>query len=166
MRLHWSKKLLRLVNVCKVNGFRWSLWPVNLVQLIVLSAGRSTAASPSCKTNGSIWQSDTHVCLLIRMARLDLSICILATALYVIGLGVTFTLVQKHVPEPYMDEIFHIPQARRYCAGNFSEVSVLDQRWMWCGQSVCCWLLVVDRIVNIDLSFSGMRKLPHRQDCT
>ena len=26
--------------------------------------------------------------------------------------------------EPYMDEIFHIPQARQYCAGNFSKVSM------------------------------------------
>lgn len=25
------------------------------------------------------------------------------------------------VPEPYMDEVFHIPQARAYCAGNYSQ---------------------------------------------
>ncbi|KAK6942960.1 Alpha-2-glucosyltransferase Alg10 [Dillenia turbinata] len=28
-------------------------------------------------------------------------------------------LVNRIVPEPYMDEIFHIPQAQRYCEGNF-----------------------------------------------
>ncbi|KAL2165046.1 hypothetical protein VTH06DRAFT_342 [Thermothelomyces fergusii] len=28
-------------------------------------------------------------------------------------------LVDKHVPEPYLDEVFHIPQAQRYCAGHF-----------------------------------------------
>ncbi|KAI3724173.1 hypothetical protein L2E82_35941 [Cichorium intybus] len=28
-------------------------------------------------------------------------------------------LVNHIVPEPYMDEIFHIPQAQQYCAGNF-----------------------------------------------
>ncbi|KAI4356470.1 hypothetical protein L6164_000492 [Bauhinia variegata] len=28
-------------------------------------------------------------------------------------------LVNRIVPEPYMDEIFHIPQAQRYCKGNF-----------------------------------------------
>ena len=27
-------------------------------------------------------------------------------------------------PKPYMDEIFHIPQAREYCAGNFTSVSL------------------------------------------
>ena len=25
--------------------------------------------------------------------------------------------VAEHQPEPYMDEIFHVPQARAYCAG-------------------------------------------------
>eukprot|EP00191_Tetraselmis_sp_GSL018_P012453 CAMPEP_0177594952 /NCGR_PEP_ID=MMETSP0419_2-20121207/10076_1 /TAXON_ID=582737 /ORGANISM="Tetraselmis sp., Strain GSL018" /LENGTH=44 /DNA_ID= /DNA_START= /DNA_END= /DNA_ORIENTATION= len=24
------------------------------------------------------------------------------------------------VPEPYMDEIFHVPQAQRYCRGDFA----------------------------------------------
>ncbi|TKY69584.1 Dol-P-Glc:Glc(2)Man(9)GlcNAc(2)-PP-Dol alpha-1,2-glucosyltransferase [Spatholobus suberectus] len=28
-------------------------------------------------------------------------------------------LVNRIVPEPYMDEIFHIPQAQQYCRGNF-----------------------------------------------
>ncbi|WFD31743.1 dolichyl-P-Glc:Glc2Man9GlcNAc2-PP-dolichol alpha-1,2-glucosyltransferase [Malassezia sp. CBS 17886] len=28
--------------------------------------------------------------------------------------------VNTAVPEPYMDEVFHIPQAARYCAGNFA----------------------------------------------
>ncbi len=31
--------------------------------------------------------------------------------------------VTNLVPEPYMDEIFHIPQAQRYCQGKFLEVS-------------------------------------------
>ncbi|MCO5551204.1 hypothetical protein L7F22_004703 [Adiantum nelumboides] len=31
----------------------------------------------------------------------------------------TFDLVNRHVPGPYMDEIFHIPQAMRYCRGEF-----------------------------------------------
>ncbi|XP_021912123.1 dol-P-Glc:Glc(2)Man(9)GlcNAc(2)-PP-Dol alpha-1,2-glucosyltransferase isoform X2 [Carica papaya] len=29
-------------------------------------------------------------------------------------------LVNRTVPEPYMDEIFHVPQAQQYCQGNFS----------------------------------------------
>ncbi|KAK8708948.1 hypothetical protein V6N13_059983 [Hibiscus sabdariffa] len=28
-------------------------------------------------------------------------------------------LVNRIVPDPYMDEIFHIPQAQRYCNGDF-----------------------------------------------
>ncbi|XP_043695140.1 dol-P-Glc:Glc(2)Man(9)GlcNAc(2)-PP-Dol alpha-1,2-glucosyltransferase [Telopea speciosissima] len=28
-------------------------------------------------------------------------------------------MVNRFVPEPYMDEIFHIPQAQQYCKGNF-----------------------------------------------
>ena len=30
-------------------------------------------------------------------------------------------LVDQNVPAAYMDEIFHIPQAQRYCAGNFTQ---------------------------------------------
>lgn len=29
--------------------------------------------------------------------------------------------VSEHVPAPYMDEIFHVPQAQAYCAGRFVE---------------------------------------------
>ncbi|BFZ62026.1 glucosyltransferase [Saitoella coloradoensis] len=35
---------------------------------------------------------------------------------------VAFGLFQEHVPEPYMDEIFHIPQALRYIEGDY---------WTW-----------------------------------
>uniref|UniRef100_A0A0R0F162 Dol-P-Glc:Glc(2)Man(9)GlcNAc(2)-PP-Dol alpha-1,2-glucosyltransferase n=1 Tax=Glycine max TaxID=3847 RepID=A0A0R0F162_SOYBN len=31
----------------------------------------------------------------------------------------TTVMVNRIVPEPYMDEIFHIPQAQQYCKGNF-----------------------------------------------
>jgi hypothetical protein len=31
--------------------------------------------------------------------------------------GIFNLKVSSIVPEPYMDEIFHIPQARAYCAG-------------------------------------------------
>uniref|UniRef100_A0A2C9JD25 Dol-P-Glc:Glc(2)Man(9)GlcNAc(2)-PP-Dol alpha-1,2-glucosyltransferase n=2 Tax=Biomphalaria glabrata TaxID=6526 RepID=A0A2C9JD25_BIOGL len=34
--------------------------------------------------------------------------------------GVIFQLVQKAQNNPYMDEIFHIPQAQQYCRSNFS----------------------------------------------
>ncbi|KAK3932622.1 Dol-P-Glc:Glc(2)Man(9)GlcNAc(2)-PP-Dol alpha-1,2-glucosyltransferase [Frankliniella fusca] len=38
--------------------------------------------------------------------------------------GVTCTIFEflyKTQPNPYLDEVFHIPQARRYCDGNFTE---------------------------------------------
>ncbi|KAL7792037.1 glycosyltransferase family 59 protein [Trichoderma ceciliae] len=49
------------------------------------------------------------------------------------GLGLIFTVslaaaaflwlgvVSEMVPEPYLDEVFHIPQAQKYCEGRFSE---------------------------------------------
>ena len=30
--------------------------------------------------------------------------------------------INDSVPKPYMDEIFHIPQAQQYCLGNYNEV--------------------------------------------
>ncbi|CAM1511742.1 Fc.00g092550.m01.CDS01 [Cosmosporella sp. VM-42] len=38
--------------------------------------------------------------------------------------GATFSwvyIVSSRVPEPYLDEVFHIPQAQRYCEGRFRE---------------------------------------------
>jgi len=40
--------------------------------------------------------------------------------LYSCLLALTGTLVNQTVPSPYMDEIFHVPQAQAYCAGNFT----------------------------------------------
>ena len=38
-------------------------------------------------------------------------------AAYPVLLAGIANLVGKMVPQPYMDEIFHIPQAQAYCAG-------------------------------------------------
>ncbi|KAI7881639.1 hypothetical protein K492DRAFT_176982 [Lichtheimia hyalospora FSU 10163] len=35
-------------------------------------------------------------------------------------LAATANLVNTHIPQSYMDEIFHIPQAQRYCSNDFS----------------------------------------------
>ena len=32
------------------------------------------------------------------------------------------TSIHSVQPDPYMDEIFHIPQAQKYCFGQFKEV--------------------------------------------
>lgn len=34
-------------------------------------------------------------------------------------------LVQDQIDSPYMDEIFHVPQAQQYCLGNYDHVSLL-----------------------------------------
>ena len=34
--------------------------------------------------------------------------------------AIVFGLYNKEQPQPYMDEIFHLPQARNYCVGNLS----------------------------------------------
>ncbi|PVI07788.1 glycosyltransferase family 59 protein [Periconia macrospinosa] len=31
-----------------------------------------------------------------------------------------YNLVTKHVPDPYLDEFFHVPQAQRYCRNDFT----------------------------------------------
>jgi hypothetical protein len=46
----------------------------------------------------------------------------LVTGLYVVVSASVFRLINNVQPEPYMDEIFHIPQARKYCNGKFTEV--------------------------------------------
>ncbi|XP_071816104.1 dol-P-Glc:Glc(2)Man(9)GlcNAc(2)-PP-Dol alpha-1,2-glucosyltransferase-like [Apostichopus japonicus] len=43
------------------------------------------------------------------------------SALFVLVTAVIFLQVEKFQHTPYMDEIFHVPQAQKYCAGNFTE---------------------------------------------
>ena len=49
---------------------------------------------------------------LLKRGIISLTFCVL-TALI-------FTEVNKNEPNPYMDEIFHIPQARNFCNGNYT----------------------------------------------
>ena len=46
---------------------------------------------------------------------------LMVLAVYSVTLGVVSDLVNTRVPDPYMDEIFHIPQAQKYCDGNFTQ---------------------------------------------
>ncbi|KAI1293800.1 Dol-P-Glc:Glc(2)Man(9)GlcNAc(2)-PP-Dol alpha-1,2-glucosyltransferase [Halotydeus destructor] len=47
---------------------------------------------------------------------------VIVTAIgYVCSLLTIFLMVNDEVPQPYMDEIFHIEQARAYCVGNFTQ---------------------------------------------
>lgn len=54
-----------------------------------------------------------------------------------------FSRVTREQREPYMDEVFHIPQAQKYCSGKFNEV-----RWE-----------LLDRVAmkaSVPLLFSGL----------
>ena len=52
----------------------------------------------------------------------------LLIAAYVVASSAVFAVVTAAVPEPYMDEIFHVPQAVKYCQGRFREVRETDYR--------------------------------------
>ncbi|KAH6639335.1 alpha-1,2 glucosyltransferas-like protein alg10 [Boeremia exigua] len=43
-----------------------------------------------------------------------------AAAVFAASTTVWFGLVNIHVPDPYLDEFFHIPQAQNYCAGDYT----------------------------------------------
>ncbi|KAL9931944.1 hypothetical protein V8E36_009259 [Tilletia maclaganii] len=43
----------------------------------------------------------------------------LSPLLYAVPLSIAAALVNRTVPEPYLDEIFHIPQAQAYCEGKW-----------------------------------------------
>ncbi|XP_044495523.1 dol-P-Glc:Glc(2)Man(9)GlcNAc(2)-PP-Dol alpha-1,2-glucosyltransferase isoform X1 [Mangifera indica] len=47
------------------------------------------------------------------MGRVEVAVIV---SLWVIPISI---LVNRIVPDPYMDEIFHVPQAQQYCKGNF-----------------------------------------------
>uniref|UniRef100_A0A0V0GGS1 Dol-P-Glc:Glc(2)Man(9)GlcNAc(2)-PP-Dol alpha-1,2-glucosyltransferase n=1 Tax=Solanum chacoense TaxID=4108 RepID=A0A0V0GGS1_SOLCH len=46
-------------------------------------------------------------------------------------------LVNRIVTEPYMDEIFHIPQAQQYCKGNFRswDPMITTPPGLWCNST-------------------------------
>ncbi len=52
--------------------------------------------------------------------------------------------ISEQQAEPYMDEIFHIPQAQKYCQGKFNEVS----------RSACCIasLISVHRLSELSIA--------------
>lgn len=33
-----------------------------------------------------------------------------------------FAAINRHLRDPYMDEVFHVPQAQAYCHGRFLQV--------------------------------------------
>lgn len=49
------------------------------------------------------------------------------TALLVIVTLYIFNVIYEVQPLPFLDEIFHIPQAEKYCRGLFREVSMVHE---------------------------------------
>lgn len=43
--------------------------------------------------------------------------------------GTMMVTEREHHPAPYMDEVFHIPQAQKYCNGSFHEVNPIPLAW-------------------------------------
>jgi len=53
------------------------------------------------------------------------------TALCCVNLLVSclvFSTTTRELREPYMDELFHVPQAQKYCHGTFREVTTTHAR--------------------------------------
>ena len=48
---------------------------------------------------------------------------LIVSAIYGAVTLILATQIHSRIPSPYMDEIFHVPQAQKYCMGNFKEVS-------------------------------------------
>lgn len=49
-------------------------------------------------------------------------IVIISSLIYFQSSYLILNYINDIVNKPYMDEIFHIPQAQQYCLGNYSEV--------------------------------------------
>ena len=62
----------------------------------------------------------TTILFLFRMSNRILAI---ASLIYFQLSWLVLNRIDEKVYKPYMDEIFHIPQAQQYCVGNYSEVN-------------------------------------------
>jgi len=55
-----------------------------------------------------------------RRYNVEMSFFLFTVAVFSASLAIVGNLVNQNVPKPYMDEIFHVPQAQQYCSGNFT----------------------------------------------
>ena len=51
----------------------------------------------------------------------NLALCVAALIYFQVS-HLVLNKIDEHVGKPYMDEIFHVPQAQQYCVGNYTEV--------------------------------------------
>lgn len=73
-----------------------------------------------------------------------------ASALLLFSMSI---LVDKHVKLPYMDEIFHVPQAQKYCEGDYGMIINDFSR-------ILCTLIQLYSIQNL-----GIVTSPHSPAC-
>jgi hypothetical protein len=57
---------------------------------------------------------------------LALSVLVCVSAVYFAALLMVSSQINKIQPVPYLDEIYHVPQAQEYCRGNFSYVGIFN----------------------------------------
>ena len=50
----------------------------------------------------------------------------LLVGIYVVATSIVFEKINSAIPNPFIDEIFHIPQVQKYCSGIFDEVSMVS----------------------------------------
>ena len=95
---------------------------------------------------------------------------LLASAGYSALASVLAYQINEHVPHPYMDEIFHIPQAQKYCQGNFVDwddkittlpglyfitVGILNPLAHWHNK----WLCTITMLRMINVGFATLTML-------
>ena len=56
------------------------------------------------------------------MAATSSPVTVAGFPLLVLATSALFALFSATRPEPFMDEIFHVPQAQKYCQGRFEQV--------------------------------------------
>lgn len=79
-------------------------------------------------------------------------IVIVTSVGYVCAILTIFMVINDKVPSPYMDEVFHVGQARAYCVGNFTQVRDFKQ--------------VRSDCFDAFFPSSGIPKSRRLQDCT
>ena len=61
------------------------------------------------------------------VARRNKVLCFLVgLALYAIPTACLFYFINKKLPDPFIDEVFHIPQGIKYMQGNYTEVIIYN----------------------------------------
>lgn len=90
--------------------------------------GSSSSAGPSSSPSHNYYQSIQKTPTVLKKSNQPNDdqrfrrIVKIASVSYVTGILAIYFLINEEVPKPYMDEIFHVDQARSYCIGNFTKV--------------------------------------------